>query len=594
MLSKDNIFALPIAHYNMEMAAQVNQAFYELKPDCVAVELPETMQLQFLHAASRLPDLSVVITYDQNHSPLYFLAEPCDASFEALRLALEHNLSAHCIDLDVDGYPQVMEPLPDAYAIQRIGLKAYYEIYNKLRKPPTPQDEQRELYMARRLKELALSHDKVFFVGGMAHVERVMEAVSRNSFPKAFPADRPLIEIATLTEDSAREVMAEAGWFTVHWEEMRDKSIPDRQKLILALYKTAANHYKEATGNLFPNYNLQNTMKFARNWALITDRLLPSLFQIVTAAKNCVDHNYAYETWKLATAYPFLQNVDSLRELSLKAEDIWGDSRKILFHLKQKSSKSLHFERRKKDRSTFQFKPPGPFTMCSYPPEDVAIENFGEFLKKKGTLNLSEEGMRTIPFSTSLEDGIDTRETLRHFAEKKLYVKARGKPPGGVGSIVVIFDEDYQEENPHFIEKYSWKATWIGEHTQESDMALYATPLHLQVVGPGISRCEYGGFMMSYPPRRLLDIWQDPDYFRFTCKSEVLLASAIDYAVKPVVVYVAAKPPRSLLKTWAKRIGKKIVYIPLGQLSPITLNKLRSFHVLDGHDKRSIADEYIY
>ena len=69
--------------------------------------------------------------------------------------------------------------------------------------------------------------------------------------------------------------------------------------------------------------------------------------------------------------------------------------------------------------------------------------------------------------------------------------------------------------------------------------------------------------------------------------------AAIDYAVKPLVVYVAAKPPRSALKSFAKRFGKKLVYIPIGQLSPVTLNKLRVFHVLDGHEKRDIAGEYI-
>jgi hypothetical protein len=90
------------------------------------------------------------------------------------------------------------------------------------------------------------------------------------------------------------------------------------------------------------------------------------------------------------------------------------------------------------------------------------------------------------------------------------------------------------------------------------------------------------------------NIWFDPDYSDCRSKSEVLLAAAIDYAIKPVVVYVASTPPRSQLKSFARRYGKKIVYIPIGQLSPVTLNKLRAFHVLDGHNKREIADEYIY
>jgi hypothetical protein len=125
-------------------------------------------------------------------------------------------------------------------------------------------------------------------------------------------------------------------------------------------------------------------------------------------------------------------------------------------------------------------------------------------------------------------------------------------------------------------------------------MAFYATPMANNVVGPGISRCEYGGFMMSYPPRRMYDVWSDPDYVDCRTKAEVLLMAAIDYAVKPVIVYVASSPPRSALKSFAKRFGKKIVYIPIGQLSPVTLAKIRIFHVLDGHDKRDIAGEYIF
>jgi len=125
-------------------------------------------------------------------------------------------------------------------------------------------------------------------------------------------------------------------------------------------------------------------------------------------------------------------------------------------------------------------------------------------------------------------------------------------------------------------------------------MSFYATPMGKEVVGPGITRCEYGGFIMSYPPRRMYDIWSDPDYSQCRTKPEALLMAAIDYAVKPIVVYVAAKPPSKSLKNFAKKFGKKIIYIPIGQLSPVTLKKIRTFHVLDGHDKRTIADDYIH
>lgn len=601
-IHKGSVYAIPIIHYNMEMACQVKLAIDQLKPDCIAVELPETMQNKMLHGASRLPDISIVLCYNQDHSPVYFMCEPCDPIFEALRSAAENQIDAYCIDLDTDHYPEIREPIPDPYSIHRIGLKAYYEIYEKIRqenRPPRLQvDLERETYMARRLKELSLRYDRIFFVGGMAHISNVLRLMDNSTFPQLYHADREVAELCSLAPESCREVLAEWGFLSLQYEMNRDHFTDlgplDRQKIIFQLYKNAAEKYVENTGNAFSGYNLRNIMKFVRNYSLICNRLIPDLFKILTAAKGCVDHNYAYEVWELATTYPYRKNVDGLPELDLTIEDVWGHSKFIHFYMKEKGRKGSASPKLRKDRSTARFRPPNPFTICSYPPEDVTIERFGHFLKKKGCQLLTEEAARTIPFTCSIEDGVDTKETIRHWHQKKLFVKTSGKPPAGVGSICVIFDEDKPQEDKPYLEKYPWRTTWIGEHQQESDMSFYATPLTYNIVGPGISRCEYGGFMMSYPPRRMMNIWMDPDYQECRTKSEVLLMAAIDYAIKPVVVYVSNSPPRSFLKSFAKKYGKKIVYIPIGQLSPITLNKLRVFHVLDGQDKRDIADEYIF
>lgn len=601
-LRKGSIYAIPVIHYNMEMAAQVRLAIEQIKPDCIAVELAETMHLRLLHAASRLPDISIAIAYDSLHRPLYYMCEPCDAAFEALRSALDARIPAFCIDLDVDYYPDMREFVPDPYSIQRIGMKNYYESYAKSvaakGEMQNPIDHTREMYMAKRLKELSFSYEKILFIGGMSHTRSILNLIDRPNFPELQHAQRDIIDLCTLTPESCRNVLAEYGWISRHYEEWRQELSslpPDRQKLTYGLFKEASIAYVKNTGNTFPGYHLRNLMKFVRNYALIKNQLMPDLFQIISAAKGCVDHNYAYEVWALATEYPHLRNIDSLPEQNLSIDDVWKYSKLLHFHLKQPGRKNAGFRQRPKDCSKLQFKPPGPFSICSYPPQDLIVEKFGEFLKKKGTQILTEEAARSIPFSASIEDGVDIKETIRHWYEKKLYVKVHGKPPGAVGSVVVIFDEDSPvEEEKEFQEKYPWRTTWLGEHQQESDMAFYATSINDNVVGPGISRCEYGGFMMSYPPRRMMNVWSDPDYRECRTKSEVLLMSAIDYASQPLIVYVASSPPRSALKSFAQRFGKKVVYIPIGQLSPVTLNKIRVFHVLGGYDKRAIADEYIF
>jgi hypothetical protein len=332
---------------------------------------------------------------------------------------------------------------------------------------------------------------------------------------------------------------------------------------------------------------------FTRNWAHIRQRLLPDFFQLLSASKACVDHNFAYELWKAATTYPYYKNIDSLPEVDLTLEQVWGGAKKIQFHLKSPSEKGLFWRRLRKDSIAPKLYPPNPFSICSYPPEDSVVEQFGLFLKKKGVQQQTEEGAHTIPFSNSLEDGIDVRETIRHWPENKLYVRSRGKPPGLVGSCVVIFDEDTLDEE-HASERYPCKLTWLGEHEQESDMAFYSTSMSANVIGPGIARCEYGGFMLSFPAKRVYDVWADPDYQGLQAKHEVLIAAAIDYSRRPTIVYVGPNPPHEKLKKYANQQGKKILYLPIAQFPKRTISKLRTFHILDGRHKRAIADEYIY
>ena len=125
-------------------------------------------------------------------------------------------------------------------------------------------------------------------------------------------------------------------------------------------------------------------------------------------------------------------------------------------------------------------------------------------------------------------------------------------------------------------------------------MAFYSTQAGENVVGPGVSKCEYGGFMLTYPPLRLYDIWKDPFFDRARTKAERLLLAGIDYSEEKLIAYIAPKPPPDRVRSMANIYGRKVVYIPLGQFSPVTLKKMRSFHVLDGHQVRSWAGEYIY
>lgn len=366
----------------------------------------------------------------------------------------------------------------------------------------------------------------------------------------------------------------------------------DRQKALWRWLQRAAKLYRHRTGEILQPWQVHGLMRFSRNYAFLEERLLPDFYQWVASAKACVDEDFAYEIWELGRTYPWQgeQAVD-LPTARIRGEDLWLGMRRLRIRPRvPRKKRPIRFpvrERKKEAR-------PGEWAealdgegLCSYPPEDALVERFGGYLRQKGVRLLSEERSRVEPFTSSLLDGIDLRETLRRWHEGRIYVREIRRVRGGVGAVVVIFDPDEEGRT------YPYCMTWYGEHEEESDMAFYATPLGARMVGPGMSRCEYGGFVMSYPPRRMGDIWKDPVYKVLKTKPEVLLMAALDYTLEPYVVYVAPRPPRFWFHTLAARMGLKIVYVPLGQFSTATLRRLRVFHVLSGRDKRAIAKDYI-
>lgn len=647
------IHALPILHYKLEFASLVRRAVERASPDCIAIELPATLEGPFLRGVRRLPEISV-LRYeirrprkcdDSGGETVFLLIEPADPLVEAARLALERGIPLSLVDVDLEDYPAHEEQLPDSYAVQRLGLAPYYAAYRKARAgaPPGREDLLRERGMAFRLQQLAASHERILLVCGMAHLERLKSCYAQ---PQAAPLERVRregISLCNLHPDSCREILGEYPFLSALYELRRTtlppepaagqgslrKSFhafeliaggkrdvpeqeilfeavlrsahhcgregdgPDRQRALLRLFREAARHYRQETGETVHLWQKRAFFRFSRNYALVSGRLLPDLFQMLAAARGCVDDNFAYAFWRLAGCYPWQRETADLPTLRLRPEDLAGGSRRIRFRPRARQAgkglSHLQFLKRKGEKR------PGEWlegfdnpSICSYPPEDLLIEDYGRFLRKKGAHRLSEEQCRVEPFSASILDGIDMRETLRNLHEGKIYVREHLRVKGGVGSVVMIFDEDRGGN------RFPYLMTWLGEHDQESDMAFYGTPPADNVVGPGICRCQYGGFLLSYPPRRMFDVWQDSDYSFARGKAEVLLLAALDYSREKHVVYVAARPPRSCFRQIAARLGKKILYLPIGTLSPPKLKRLRVFHVLFGHDKRESAKDYIW
>ncbi len=657
LLQRGDVWVLPVLHSRLEYAALARRAVRQLRPAAVAVELPDTLEAAVRAAVARLPQVSVLLYEDAAGHSVYLPIEPVDPLVEALRTAEEEGIAGHLVDLDVDYPLRHAEPFPDAYAVHRIGATAYYEEYARAAArsegAADELDRRRERGIAHRVQRLARRHGQVLLVCGMAHAARVLDDLAE---PQAAPlarARRDGVALLNLHPESLPEVLTTFPLLSAVYERRRGPlpaepgedrlraprlgarvehlavldggrvglrpSVPedpragldaavdwiarrcprdgdaplDRPRAHLAMLRRAAARYRQRTGDAVQPWQLRVLQRFSRNYALLEGRLLPDLYQLLVAARGAVDENYCYELWELGEHYPWQRQTAELATVRVTAEQLQLGTRRISLRRRIPREKrrlvGLPLRRRKRERRPGEWlEASDPSGLCSYPPEDVVVEDYGDYLRKKGVQIVGEERSRVEPFTTSLLDGIDVRETVRNWHEGRIYVREQRRVPGGVGSVVIIFDPDRDGT------RYPFAMSWLGEHAGESDMAFYSTPLLDHIVGPGISRCEYGGMLLSHPPLRLADPFDDPDYRFARDRTEVLLMAGIDYALDPHVVYVAAEPPRSRLRTFAERRGRKIVYVPLGQLSPASLKRIRVFHVLWGKDKREIAKDFIW
>jgi hypothetical protein len=609
------IYFAPILHGKSEFAQEVQWRFFTLRPQAIAVEFPKTLETPITRAVLRLPFLSVVLYQEQDGTYVYLPIEPTDGLVEAVRLGAEYQVPVFFVDRDTEGYPRYQEPMPDPYSIIKIGYTAYCESYREVQadfpqkdSPERQLDQLREVTMAYHLRKIRKDYSSVLFVGGLAHYVNIMSLLDT---PQAQPIGRVKrdgIVIANLHENSSREIMSEIPYIAAEYERSRASMKPlDRLQIQENLLQQARDqHLLNSKEEITPQQFLV-LRKFVRNYALIQHQLTPDFYQLVIAARGAVNDNYAYEVWDLGSTYPWQDKNPKFSTIELRGEDLYLNQKKIRFHRKFRTLRKrlvpVPVKTRKKEKRKGEWKEKWEGKhICSHPPEDIVVEGYGHYIQKKTIKMLTEENHRTVPFMTSLMDGIDLRETIRNWHEKKLYVMENIQVRGKVGSVVIIFDEDTSSSqnpkseirNPKSEQKYPWKMTWLGEHQEESDMAFYATPAGEHVVGPGISRCVYGGFMLTYPPLRVYDIWQDPFFDVAKTKAERLLLAAIDYSEEQLIAYVAAKPPRSWCYSFANKINKKVVYIPIGQFSLLMLKKIQVFHVLDGYEVRQYAKEYIW
>lgn len=586
----------PVVPGRLEFAIELRRLLLTEKPPIIAVELPGFLEDTYRKALSRLPEISVILYGNEDDDrATYVPVEPADPFTEALRTAEEIGAEVIFLEPDSAERPHLHDTYPDTYAVRRIGLEKYIEAY---RVWPQQRSEDISDHAAAMAWKLQGAHPeaKVVVVVSLNLLDPLLDAMQVPQEPPRRKSQHFDVRLLNPHPDCLAEITIEYPYLQERYEffrlDLKGEDRLDKPHVQFELLREAEGKYAEATGEKMAHWQRRLIARYTRNLAQIGGDLVAGVYDLAVAARSIVDDNYGWDVWQMANRYLAQQEMSDLETVRLSASEIWINTKRLRIRRRlprpKQRLKPAGLKPRKREKVPGEWaRQTSGDAICSYPPEDLVIEDYGRFLKKKAKAMLSDERVRVEPFTTSILDGIDLRETIRNWHQRKIYVRQADRLSGEVGAVVVIFDEDSED-------RYQYLTTWLGEHQNESDMAFYSTFPFDHLVGPGIGRAEYGGFLMTLPPRRLFDVWSDPDYEFAETKPERLLMAALDYSVERFVVYVAAKPPRSIFRSISAHLGRKILYVPIGALSPTKMKRLRVVHVLDSYERRAEAKDYLW
>jgi hypothetical protein len=603
----------PFRHGKLAFARHVRELCLASKFDCIAVDIPSVFQEQLFAAVNDLPYISAVIARDHHSEPVYYVpVDPCDAGIEAVRQSMQHRVPCFCIGHPVLKSQKPLSSLPDEHAITRLGFDGYMALcLRAVHAGDTPPGDEADdeshtashtasQYIAFRLHQLKLDFHNVLALVHLRHVAETVRHFGREKTHNlSFPEPPPYaLSREYINPDHLYFALGELPFVTGKFEAERYDPFSlniDVVETVKSLFTETRDQYCDAQGDIIDlsPTRLQAGLTFLRNLTLADSRFIPSLFDIVTAAKGIGGNAYALRILKSAKYYPYLPfefdaplvsiGIDRLQfpdgPGSVACVNCFRDERLFWRTLSIKPDPSV----REKRKYRFRWKAGG---ICSHVPEDRRIETFNTHVRKKALSVLSEDRVITEKFSVSVKDGIDIRETMRNWYSPDIYVKELPPSQGSVDMVVIVFDDRRDERYPH-------RATWYAEHDEESTLTFYATDPFTDMIGPGIARSEYGGLSLLFPPRPVPNVFEMqaiPDVR--TC-SETLAYGGLLFSREKIIPYVSAKKPGVRLTALANKFKKRFVWIPLSTFSMETIRRLRRFHVLNGKTVRSWASRYI-
>lgn len=629
----EKITVLPIVYGSGEFSKIVVEWLLAHKHDCLAVPLPPSFRDPVESAILQLPTPSVVVqhrtdphdypnqewqtTFSEEPTQVgaktasYVPIDPCQGVISAIRLCMGEHIPRRFIDLESEKFEPFALSVPDPYAVREVAIEKFAAaLLPAIPRPESDQTRCRMVTMAARLRDLERTYENILFVTNILHWPWIREAYYATGGQNASASDVQ----TELTEHLSTEtisvnartymfMLGELPFITSLYERARSELSPSDNATIdgvKELLLAARSTYRSDLGNRarrITSTHLTKCLQYVRNLSLIHRRLTPDLVTVITACQQILGDEFALHVAEMANHYGYdkdpTNSESNPRALTFGINQAtFPDGSIVQMQSRLPNQpviwKTLRLNRKaeKQEKTNWQYNW-NPHAQCSYPPEDRRIENFRGRVFERAKALIGNDLARTEKFTTSVKDGIDIRDTLRHWHDKEIYVKVNPPNRGNLDTCVMLFD------SPADPKEYRWRTTWFAEHNEESTLAFFATHFADEMIGPGIGVGTYGGALFLYPPIPIRDIWLDPKLDYATTLEERLIAAACLHSRGREIAIVSTSPPGLGWKRLAKSRRKTLVHVPLSSFGDEVVQNLRRVHVLNGKEVRSYAEEFI-
>ena len=448
----EKLHILPYVPGIAEYAAQVRKEILERKDSdfILAIDLPHGLENEVMTAVKTLPKVSVIVDKLLRGIPII----PTSAPIEAVRSFQDSGIEMRFIDtsLPVTGNLDDYRYFTDQCRLSGVEsvlknaeyfgispkdiLRSWVEslqgnknpagfnhipqlAFNQMQKFEdriSPYLQTRLQYMALQLKELLLQDIDVLLVSSVSHVTGILHFLDAQLEPVD---DRFIVpsRICALSEEDIFKISPEIPFFMYLYELYRDTPV-EREKWISHVY--CGTDRKE-----IPVDTIRVTQQFGYNLALTDKEFYPDIYNLVAAAKYCVDDEYAVRVFEKLKSYPPNEKISSeciVKDLHDYNFMPLGNRRSLTLKV---STIRDSWEKRKIRDKIFRKSRTMCYSRWARTPLSLQAElDFMKYMKTRFTaLQESSDDYCVQEFSTGFYDGIDIRETIRNKPFHKIYVR---------------------------------------------------------------------------------------------------------------------------------------------------------------------------